>query len=84
MRTLLRVVFGAALLLTLGCTRRQKVGEVAKPADTSTPGETSLFALPVVAPMRARERLLNDTGKQNDAARARKADFNAVLEGRDR
>lgn len=76
MRNLRGFVFGAALVLTVGCTRKDK------PSDSRQPVAAPALALPVVAPMQARERLLQDMEAQKAAARARKAEFEAVSEGR--
>lgn len=40
--------------------------------------DTPDAALPVVAPMQARERLLHDVAKQNDKARERAATIEAI------
>lgn len=81
MRNRRPVVFGAALLLAplllaVGCTRKDQ------PRDPAPPAETPALALPVVAPMQARDRLLQDLEQQKAAAQARKAEFEAVLGGR--
>ena len=81
MRNLRGLVFSAALFLTVGCTRRDKPGDPSQPG-ASQPVETPALALPVVAPMQARERLLDDMQRQKAAAQARKAEFEAIVGGR--
>ena len=41
---------------------------------------SSQFALPVTAPMAVRQRLLDDLKTRNEAARARGADLDAIIE----
>lgn len=81
MRILRGVVFSAALVLTVGCTRKDKASDPSLPGE-GQPVETSALALPVVAPMQARERLLDDMRRQQAAAQARKAEFEAITGGR--
>ena len=51
------------------------------PKTVEMPGPiSSELALPVTAPMAVRERLLDDLKTQNEAARARGADLDAVIE----
>lgn len=56
----------ASLLLCAGCGRT---------TDTATPAPQSDFAAPVLAPMQARERLLEDLEQQQQQARDRSAMF---------
>lgn len=81
MRNLRGVVFGAALVLTVGCTRKDKPGDPSQLVE-SPPAEAPALALPVVAPMQARARLLDDMQRQKAAAQARKAEFEAITGGR--
>ncbi len=54
-------------------------GPAGKPAEEPA-APSSDFALPVTAPMRARERLLHDLEQRKDAARQRANQFDEVLE----
>lgn len=81
MRNLRGVVLGAVLVLTVGCTRKDKPSDPSQPGE-GQPAETPALALPVVAPMQARERLLDDMQRQKAAAEARKAEFEAIVGGR--
>ena len=80
----MRITRSALLLTVLSLTA---CGSEAKPAVTpvGTPAEepaapSSDFALPVTAPMRARERLLNDLKQRNSAARQRANQFGEAIE----
>lgn len=77
MRTVLGTFLGTACLLVAGCTPKAKADAPASPP------RTPALALPVVAPIQARDRLLQDMEQQKAAARARKAEFDAVIAGRD-
>lgn len=81
MRNLRGVVFGAALVLTVACTRKDKASDSSQ-SGKGQPVEASTLALPVTAPMQARERLLDDMQRQKAAAQARKAEFEAIIGGR--
>lgn len=59
-------------LLCAGCGRAPDTAAPARPAPTSD------LAAPVLAPMAARERLLEDLEQQKQQARDRAAQFDAV------
>ncbi len=73
-------VMRCALLLTIlsltACGSEKAEPQVEVP---ETPAPSSMLALPVTAPMRVRERLLNDLDGHNDAARQRRRDMDSVM-----
>ncbi len=71
----MRVLLCLVVLLA-GCTRRAE----SSPQPEAAP---AALAAPVVAPLQARDRILEDLRVQKAAAEARRAEFDRVLEGRD-
>jgi hypothetical protein len=74
----------AMLVFCAGCRRApqpQPQAPTPPPADRS---EASPLATPVTAPMAARDRLLNDLGRQKQLARERAEVFEAATGERDR
>lgn len=76
----MRITRSAVLLTLLSLTA---CGSEAKPAGTPVEepaAPSSDFALPVTAPMKARERMLQDLEQRNNAARQRGDQFETTLE----